>query len=150
VLPVSSVQPAAPVQPAAQVKAQSVEDLKDKTVAALGKHKAAVSAALSRTQAWSLSGSTLHIPVQTAFEQNQLQSELALLSQTVSGLWPEKLQCNVELVLPQEQQPEREAIPDHVRMVCDAFQGEIEKIEVKQPDTQSAALQGDNGEDESL
>lgn len=146
----ASAQPAAPVQPAAQVKAQSVEDLKDKTVAALGKHKAAVSAALSRTQAWSLSGSTLHIPVQTAFEQNQLQSELALLSQTVSGLWPEKLQCSVELVLPREQQPEREEIPDHVRMVCDAFQGEIEKIEVKQPDTQSAVLQGDNGEDESL
>ena len=88
--------------------------------------------------------------MQTAFEQNQLQSELALLSQTVSGLWPEKLQCSVELVLPQEQQPEREEIPDHVRMVCDAFQGEIEKIEVKQPDTQSAALQGDSGEDESL
>ena len=146
----ASVQPAAPVQPAAQVKAQSVEDLKDKTVAALGKHKAAVSAALSRTQAWSLSGSTLHIPVQTAFEQNQLQSELALLSQTVSGLWPEKLQCSVELVLPREQQPEHEEIPDHVRMVRDAFQGEIEKIEVKQPDTQSTALQGDNGEDESL
>ena len=143
-------QAAAPSQSAAQVKAQSVEDLKDKTVAALGKHKAAVSAALSRTQAWSLSGSTLHIPVQTAFEQNQLQSELALLSQTVSGLWPEKLQCSVELVLPQEQQPEHEEIPDHVRMVRDAFQGEIEKIEVKQPDTQSAALQGDNGEDESL
>ena len=146
----ASVQPAAPAQPAAQVKAQSVEDLKDKTVAALGKHKAAVSAALSRTQAWSLSGSTLHIPVQTAFEQNQLQSELALLSQTVSGLWPEKLQCSVELVLPREQQPEHEEIPDHVRMVRDAFQGEIEKIEVKQPDTQSAVLQGDNGEDESL
>ena len=146
----ASAQPAAPVQPAAQVKAQSVEDLKDKTVAALGKHKAAVSAALSRTQAWSLSGSTLHIPVQTAFEQNQLQSELALLSQTVSGLWPEKLQCSVELVLPREQQPEHEEIPDHVRMVRDAFQGEIEKIEVKQPDTQSAVLQGDNGEDESL
>ena len=140
----------AAAQPAAQVKAQSVEDLKDKTVAALGKHKAAVSAALSRTQAWSLSGSTLHIPVQTAFEQNQLQSELALLSQTVSGLWPEKLQCSVELVLPREQQPEHEEIPDHVRMVRDAFQGEIEKIEVKQPDTQSAVLQGDNGEDESL
>lgn len=148
--PAASAQPAAPVQPAAQVKAQSVEDLKDKTVAALGKHKAAVSAALSRTQAWSLSGSTLHIPVQTAFEQNQLQSELALLSQTVSGLWPEKLQCSVELVLPREQQPEHEEIPDHVRMVRDAFQGEIEKIEVKQPDTQSAVLQGDNGEDESL
>ena len=140
----------AAAQSAAQVKAQSVEDLKDKTVAALGKHKAAVSAALSRTQAWSLSGSTLHIPVQTAFEQNQLQSELALLSQTVSGLWPEKLQCSVELVLPREQQPEHEEIPDHVRMVRDAFQGEIEKIEVKQPDTQSAVLQGDNGEDESL
>ena len=148
--PAASAQSAAPAQPAAQVKAQSVEDLKDKTVAALGKHKAAVSAALSRTQAWSLSGSTLHIPVQTAFEQNQLQSELALLSQTVSGLWPEKLQCSVELVLPQEQQPEHEEIPDHVRMVRDAFQGEIEKIEVKQPDTQSAVLQGDNGEDESL
>ena len=147
--PAASAQSAAPAQPV-QVKAQSVEDLKDKTVAALGKHKAAVSAALSRTQAWSLSGSTLHIPVQTAFEQNQLQSELALLSQTVSGLWPEKLQCSVELVLPQEQQPEHEEIPDHVRMVRDAFQGEIEKIEVKQPDTQSAALQGDNGEDESL
>lgn len=147
--PAASAQSAAPAQ-SVQVKAQSVEDLKDKTVAALGKHKAAVSAALSRTQAWSLSGSTLHIPVQTAFEQNQLQSELALLSQTVSGLWPEKLQCSVELVLPQEQQPEREEIPDHVRMVCDAFQGEIEKIEVKQPDTQSAALQGDSGEDESL
>ena len=148
--PAAISQSAAPVQPAAQVKAQSVEDLKDKTVAALGKHKAAVSAALSRTQAWSLSGSTLHIPVQTAFEQNQLQSELALLSQTVSGLWPEKLQCSVELVLPREQQPEHEEIPDHVRMVRDAFQGEIEKIEVKQPDTQSAVLQGDNGEDESL
>jgi len=148
--PAASAQSAAPAQPAAQVKAQSVEDLKDKTVAALGKHKAAVSAALSRTQTWSLSGSTLHIPVQTAFEQNQLQSELALLSQTVSGLWPEKLQCSVELVLPREQQPEHEEIPDHVRMVRDAFQGEIEKIEVKQPDTQSAALQGDNGEDESL
>ena len=147
--PAASAQSAAPAQPV-QVKAQSVEDLKDKTVAALGKHKAAVSAALSRTQAWSLSGSTLHIPVQTAFEQNQLQSELALLSQTVSGLWPEKLQCSVELVLPREQQPEHEEIPDHVRMVRDAFQGEIEKIEVKQPDTQSAALQGDNGEDESL
>ena len=148
--PAAISQSAAPVQPAAQVKAQSVEDLKDKTVAALGKHKAAVSAALSRTQTWSLSGSTLHIPVQTAFEQNQLQSELALLSQTVSGLWPEKLQCSVELVLPREQQPEHEEIPDHVRMVRDAFQGEIEKIEVKQPDTQSAVLQGDNGEDESL
>lgn len=148
--PAASAQSAAPAQSAAQAKAQSVEDLKDKTVAALGKHKAAVSAALSRTQAWSLSGSTLHIPVQTAFEQNQLQSELALLSQTVSDLWPEKLQCSVELVLPQEQQPEHEEIPDHVRMVCDAFQGEIEKIEVKQPDTQSAALQGDSGEDESL
>ena len=148
--PAASAQSAAPAQSAAQAKAQSVEDLKDKTVAALGKHKAAVSAALSRTQAWSLSGSTLHIPVQTAFEQNQLQSELALLSQTVSDLWPEKLQCSVELVLPQEQQPEHEEIPDHVRMVRDAFQGEIEKIEVKQPDTQSAALQGDNGEDESL
>lgn len=145
----ASAQSAAPAQPV-QVKAQSVEDLKDKTVAALGKHKAAVSAALSRTQAWSLSGSALHIPVQTAFEQNQLQSELALLSQTVSSLWPEKLQCSVELVLPREQQPEHEEIPDHVRMVRDAFQGEIEKIEVKQPDTQSAVLQGDNGEDESL
>ena len=111
-------------------KARNAADLKEKARAQLSTAKAALAAALSRTGAWTIENGAVYIPVQTAFEQRQLQDELPLLAQTLSQLWDEKLQCAVQLSLPAES-ANREEIPAPVQMVCDAFQGRVEKTDTK-------------------
>lgn len=112
-------------------KAQNPAELKEKTINSLAVSKAVLSAALSRTGSWSVSGGMLCIPVQTVFEQKQLQNEIALLKQTVSSLWSEALNCSVEIAAPQES-PQAEQIPEQIRMICDTVQGKIEKREPKE------------------
>ena len=111
-------------------KARNAAELKEKARAQLSTAKAALAAALSRTGAWTIENGAVYIPVQTAFEQRQLQDELPLLAQTLSQLWDEKLQCAVQLALPAESAA-REEIPAPVQMVCDAFQGRVEKTDTK-------------------
>ena len=112
-------------------KARNPAELKEKTINSLAVSKAVLSAALSRTGSWSVSGGMLCIPVQTVFEQKQLQNEIALLKQTVSSLWSEALNCSVEIAAPQES-PQTEQIPEQIRMICDTVQGKIEKREPKE------------------
>lgn len=112
-------------------KARNPAELKEKTINSLAVSKAVLSAALSRTGCWSVSGGMLCIPVQTVFEQKQLQNEIALLKQTVSSLWSEALNCSVEIAAPQES-PQTEQIPEQIRMICDTVQGKIEKREPKE------------------
>ena len=112
-------------------KARNPAELKEKTINSLAVSKAALCAALSRTGQWTVSGGVLHIPVQTVFEQKQIQNELPLLTQRVSSLWNEALNCSVEAAPPQESET-REQIPDQIRMICDAVQGKIEKKESKE------------------
>lgn len=112
-------------------KARTPAELKEKTINSLAVSKAVLSAALSRTGNWSVSGGTVYIPVQTVFEQRQLQNELALLKQTVSSLWNEALNCSVEIAAPAENRQE-EQIPEQIRMICDTVQGKIEKREAKE------------------
>ena len=112
-------------------KARNPAELKEKTINSLAVSKAVLSAALSRTGSWSVSGGMLCIPVQTVFEQKQLQNEIALLKQTVSSLWSEALNCSVEITAPQES-PQAEQIPEQIRMICDTVQGKIEKREPKE------------------
>ncbi|WP_432962050.1 DNA polymerase III subunit gamma/tau [Treponema sp. OMZ 840] len=115
-------------------KAQNASELKEKTIKAVAVSKVALSAALSRTGEWLVKEHMLHIPVQTAFEQIQIQNELQFLAQTVSGFWSQTLQCCVEIAIPPENQSGQEEIPEQVQMICDVFQGEIKKAEIKQPD----------------
>lgn len=112
-------------------KARNPAELKEKTINSLAVSKAVLSAALSCTGSWSVSGGMLCIPVQTVFEQKQLQNEIALLKQTVSSLWSEALNCSVEIAAPQES-PQAEQIPEQIRMICDTVQGKIEKREPKE------------------
>ena len=112
-------------------KARNPAELKEKTINSLAVSKAVLSAALSRTGSWSVSGGMLCIPVQTVFEQKQLQNEIALLKQTVSSLWSEALNCSVEIAAPQES-PQAEQIPEQIQMICDTVQGKIEKRESKE------------------
>ena len=112
-------------------KARNPAELKEKTINSLAVSKAVLSAALSRTGSWSVSDRMLCIPVQTVFEQKQLQNEIALLKQTVSSLWSEALNCSVEIAAPQES-PQTEQIPEQIRMICDTVQGKIEKREPKE------------------
>lgn len=111
----------------------SVAQLKEQTVAEISLSKAAAAAALSRTGAWILENDTLRIPVQTAFEQNQLAGEISLLNSSVAKLWGSPLHCKIELIAVQNKN-EPEDIPEQVQMVCDVFQGQIQKIEIQEKD----------------
>ncbi|WP_428770296.1 DNA polymerase III subunit gamma/tau [Treponema sp. HNW] len=124
----SAVQDAVTVQ---GEKAGTAAELKEKTINSLAVSKAALCAALSRTGQWTVTGGTLHIPVQTVFEQKQIQNELPLLTQRVSSLWNEALNCSVEAAPPQEPAA-GEQIPEQIRMICDAVQGKIEKRQSKE------------------
>lgn len=112
-------------------KVHGPAELKEKTINSLAVSKAALCAALSRTGEWTVTGGTLHIPVQTVFEQKQLQNELSLLTQKVSSLWNEDLNCSVEAAPPQKN-PQTEQIPEQIQMICDTVQGKIEKRQSKE------------------
>lgn len=111
--------------PEQTVKADiSSPDFREKILKELLLHEPLLATLLNQTGEWTKTGGTVSASVQTSYLKMQLSSNLKKISTVLSNFFGENI--SFQVVLEQQKTEDTvQAMPAHIKMLCDVFRGQV-------------------------